>query len=412
MSLDTLLEAAKYLEKIEQNGDIIRSGSSCSGSLSSGGDRSPGGYLRLDPNLPISSQFHDYSFPIANNFDAGSSTPNRGRPPNDKGHVRSRKQTHVLVSPGSYGGESRNGYLNSYYEGHSLNKSPGVIVFPKSATQSSTATLSPSSAGGIAQIAQHAQNARGKGTKLHDPEASSRHRELHKTLEKNRRAHLRHCFEELRKELPTSEYSYKKSSHINIIHSAIRYINYLKKAEWENEHEIERLARIKIRYQQQLTQAREQLHGTSVLKSPTSEKVESKGRGKDPVQELIGAILKQAESKAVKSFEQPKKKSPKQSFDDFDYEERQLMIEDEDDEDTESEYSVQGTKSSRQRLDSCMSGCFNSTSMDSMMMVDDEDDDGTSTASEETDGISSSPEKSSHGNFPSSATLTLNHCHA
>jgi len=408
MSLDTLLEAAKYLEKIEQNGDIIRSGSSCSGSLSSGGDRSPGGYLRLDPNLPISSQFHDYSFPIANNFDAGSSTPNRGRPPNDKGHVRSRKQTHVLVSPGSYGGESRNGYLNSYYDGHYLNKSPGVIVFPKSATQSSTATLSssPSSGGG-------AITARGKATKLHDPEVSSRHRELHKTLEKNRRAHLRHCFEELRKELPTSEYSYKKSSHINIIHSAIRYINYLKKSEWENEHEIERLARIKIRYQQQLTQVREQLHGTSVLK-PTEKVAENKNvRGEEQaVQELIGAILKQAESKAVKSFEKPLKKSPEQAFDDFDYEERQLMIEEDidDDEDTESSYSAQGTKSSRQRLDSCMSGCFNSTSMDSMMMVDDED--GTSTASEETDAISS-PEKSSHGNFASSAaTLTLNHCHA
>ena len=47
-----------------------------------------------------------------------------------------------------------------------------------------------------------------------DSIASSRHRELHKTLEKNRRAHLRSCFEELKKELPKNEVGEKKTSHI------------------------------------------------------------------------------------------------------------------------------------------------------------------------------------------------------
>lgn len=92
-----------------------------------------------------------------------------------------------------------------------------------------------------------------------DSLASSRHRELHKTLEKNRRAHLRHCFEQLKTELPKSEYSDKKTSHINIIHCAIRYIQYLKRTEWEYEHEMERLARTKIRYQNQLAQVKEDM---------------------------------------------------------------------------------------------------------------------------------------------------------
>lgn len=254
--------------------DVFRSGSSCSGSLSSsGGDRSPGGYLRLDPNLPISSQFHDYfcnplltGVPFDSQLSGNSNNGHKAASRSGAGRSvssssRSRKQTLTLISsPGK-----------KYSTSESL--SEGESAF------SGIFDHSTGSASGLFDHSERQGNASGpnrgsRNSKSSDPETSIRHRELHKTLEKNRRAHLRHCFEELRKELPKSEYSYKKSSHINIIHSAIRYINSLKKSEWENEHEIERLARCKMRHQNHLAQIREQslrTTGSSDARSFTSE---------------------------------------------------------------------------------------------------------------------------------------------
>lgn len=47
-------------------------------------------------------------------------------------------------------------------------------------------------------------------------------REVHNKLEKNRRAHLRECFEVLRKQLPAVDD--KKLSNLGILKSALRYI--------------------------------------------------------------------------------------------------------------------------------------------------------------------------------------------
>lgn len=84
----------------------------------------------------------------------------------------------------------------------------------------------------------------------------SRHRELHKTLEKNRRAHLRHCFEILKAELPSSECADKKTSHINIIKSAIRYVLALREQECEIENELQRLTKIKSELTENLSKMR------------------------------------------------------------------------------------------------------------------------------------------------------------
>lgn len=84
----------------------------------------------------------------------------------------------------------------------------------------------------------------------------SRHRELHKTLEKNRRAHLRHCFELLKTELPASDCVDKKTSHINIIKSAIRYVLALRQQESEMDNELQRLTRIKNELTDRLSQVR------------------------------------------------------------------------------------------------------------------------------------------------------------
>ena len=52
-------------------------------------------------------------------------------------------------------------------------------------------------------------------------------REIHNRLEKNRRAHLKVCFETLKKEIPTLED--KRTSNLNILKSALRYIQNLEK---------------------------------------------------------------------------------------------------------------------------------------------------------------------------------------
>ncbi|XP_060534405.1 max-binding protein MNT-like [Cylas formicarius] len=76
-------------------------------------------------------------------------------------------------------------------------------------------------------------------------------REVHNKLEKHRRAHLKECFDILKKQLPSNGEE-KKTSNLSILHSALRYIQSLKRRERELEHEMERLAREKIGNQQRL----------------------------------------------------------------------------------------------------------------------------------------------------------------
>ncbi|CAG9853527.1 unnamed protein product [Phyllotreta striolata] len=76
-------------------------------------------------------------------------------------------------------------------------------------------------------------------------------REVHNKLEKHRRAHLKECFDILKKQLPSRQ-DEKKPSNLSILHSALRYIQALKRKERELEHEMERLAREKISAQQRL----------------------------------------------------------------------------------------------------------------------------------------------------------------
>ncbi|XP_063219284.1 uncharacterized protein LOC134529305 isoform X2 [Bacillus rossius redtenbacheri] len=83
-------------------------------------------------------------------------------------------------------------------------------------------------------------------------------REVHNKLEKNRRAHLKECFEILKKQLPPCP-DEKKSSNLSILHSALRHIQSLRRKEREFEHEMERLAREKISAQQKLAILKKEL---------------------------------------------------------------------------------------------------------------------------------------------------------
>ncbi|ROT86013.1 putative Max-binding protein MNT [Penaeus vannamei] len=82
-------------------------------------------------------------------------------------------------------------------------------------------------------------------------------REVHNKLEKNRRAHLKECFETLRRQLPSMDD--KKISNQTILKAAHRYIQNLKRKEREYEHEMERLAREKIAHQQNLATLKKEL---------------------------------------------------------------------------------------------------------------------------------------------------------
>ncbi|KAF5892618.1 max-binding protein MNT-like, partial [Clarias magur] len=82
-------------------------------------------------------------------------------------------------------------------------------------------------------------------------------REVHNKLEKNRRAHLKECFETLKKNI--SNVDEKKTSNLSVLRSALRYIQTLKRKEKEYEHEMERLAREKISTQQRLAELKNEL---------------------------------------------------------------------------------------------------------------------------------------------------------
>lgn len=82
-------------------------------------------------------------------------------------------------------------------------------------------------------------------------------REVHNKLEKNRRAHLKECFETLKKNIPNVDE--KKTSNLSVLRSALRYIQTLKRKEKDYEHEMERLAREKIALQQRLAELKNEL---------------------------------------------------------------------------------------------------------------------------------------------------------
>ncbi|XP_049878905.1 max-binding protein MNT-like isoform X2 [Pectinophora gossypiella] len=94
-------------------------------------------------------------------------------------------------------------------------------------------------------------------------------REVHNKLEKNRRAHLKECFELLKRQLPATPDD-KKTSNLSILGSAIRYIQVLRRKERECEHEMERLAREKIAAQQRLAALKREVSVRATTVRPRS----------------------------------------------------------------------------------------------------------------------------------------------
>jgi len=199
------------------------------------------GHLLIDPNLPISSQFHTYSSiaPSSKSFGLSLNRQNSRRNNNLTNHL-----------------ELGNNSL-SLNLGLSLSKQDKSIhsSFPiNNNNRRNYPFKNEIGSNGQSRSSESSTSASEK-----DSAAFNRHRELHKTLEKNRRAHLRNCFEQLKKELPQSEYRDRKSSHINIIHCALRYIQCLKRDESEKENEIKQLKKARQRYLKSIIQLKSDL---------------------------------------------------------------------------------------------------------------------------------------------------------
>lgn len=76
-------------------------------------------------------------------------------------------------------------------------------------------------------------------TDKYKPEDIKRNKMIHNILEKNRRAHLKDCFENLQNELP--QYREKKVTNLLILKQAIKYLEQSKRIESEFETELQRL---------------------------------------------------------------------------------------------------------------------------------------------------------------------------
>ncbi|XP_039752260.1 max-binding protein MNT-like isoform X1 [Pararge aegeria] len=112
-------------------------------------------------------------------------------------------------------------------------------------------------------------------------------REVHNKLEKNRRAHLKECFELLKRQLPATPDD-KKTSNLSILGSAIRYIQVLRRKERECEHEMERLAREKIAAQQRLATLNRDV---TVRTTPRPRSIDPVSEDKEREENLNGQIL-------------------------------------------------------------------------------------------------------------------------
>ncbi|XP_025091462.1 max-binding protein MNT-like isoform X2 [Pomacea canaliculata] len=77
-------------------------------------------------------------------------------------------------------------------------------------------------------------------------------REVHNKLEKNRRAHLKECFDALKQHLSSKEE--KKTSNLSILRGAIKCIQNLRRCEKELEQELQKLAQQKSKLRHRLEQ--------------------------------------------------------------------------------------------------------------------------------------------------------------
>ncbi|XP_047537949.1 max-binding protein MNT-like isoform X2 [Vanessa atalanta] len=145
-------------------------------------------------------------------------------------------------------------FVQEHSRSRNTNNSHGPPQIPSPPSVSSNGSGSGSNSGSIGSA----------------PRAGTR--EVHNKLEKNRRAHLKECFELLKRQLPATPDD-KKTSNLSILGSAIRYIQVLRRKERESEHEMERLAREKIAAQQRLAALKREISVRATIRPNSIEAV-------------------------------------------------------------------------------------------------------------------------------------------
>merc|ERR1719336_581762 len=101
------------------------------------------------------------------------------------------------------------------------------------------------------------QKSKGEGAR-EGKKGSTTNRELHNKLEKNRRAVLKQCFDEL---ALSCELDPKKASNLTVIRSAYKYVMTMRRKERENEKILSDLVQEKIKKKQQLEKLKMEMPG-------------------------------------------------------------------------------------------------------------------------------------------------------
>ncbi|KAF6018378.1 MNT [Bugula neritina] len=138
-----------------------------------------------------------------------------------------------------------------------------VKVLTSAATSAASATtLSDFSLGGSSTFSDLAPTDQQQNITLKEIRKSLGNRETHNKLEKNRRAHLRECFDQLRKELPFVDE--RRASNLSTLKSAIRVIENLASRHKELEADKKRLQRLKSTRQAHINTLRKELRDKGV----------------------------------------------------------------------------------------------------------------------------------------------------
>ncbi|XP_015112862.1 flocculation protein FLO11 [Diachasma alloeum] len=275
MSLETLLEAARYVEQQEKKRERVASTSSSSDhsfavaphSNHHNSNEPRGAKMKRERSEP-DDLFCEEKMLIIDEEDpldisrtnGNHSTTLRGSPIISRGALTNPNTTHTNIHHvtthhqihhhNNHNSTSHNHYIDNLSTNHNQSTTTSVVVDMDSS---------------------HDNKKHRNGPCV----IRSGTREVHNKLEKNRRAHLKECFEMLKKQLPAQDE--KKSSNLSILHAAIRHIQTLRRKERDSEHEMERLAREKIAAQQRIVALKKELSATwdhidfsTLLQEPSS----------------------------------------------------------------------------------------------------------------------------------------------
>ncbi|XP_063988347.1 uncharacterized protein LOC135168270 isoform X2 [Diachasmimorpha longicaudata] len=274
MSLETLLEAARYVEQQEKKRERVASTSSSSDhsfavaphSNHHNSNEPRGAKMKRERTEP-DDLFCEEKMLIIDEEDpldisrtnGNHSTTLRSSPIISRGALTNPNTTHTnihhvtthhQIHHNNHNSTSHNHYVDNHSTNHNQSTTASVVVDMDSS---------------------HDNKKHRNGPCV----IRSGTREVHNKLEKNRRAHLKECFEMLKKQLPAQDE--KKSSNLSILHAAIRHIQTLRRKERDSEHEMERLAREKIAAQQRIVALKKELSATwdhidfsTLLQEPSS----------------------------------------------------------------------------------------------------------------------------------------------